>query len=119
MTNSGDGNPAMPDALEVAARQDAYFASNGKLIGPLHGVAFSIKDQYDTFDMRTTGRRTMPPLSSACARRVRLSSPRRTSAKWERPTRGVPSVVRSVILTIRLAALAPRAEAPEPQSPQT
>ena len=44
----------MPDALEVAAQQDAYFASTGKLIGPLHGVVFSIKDQYDTFDMRTT-----------------------------------------------------------------
>src|SRR5437667_795208 len=55
MTDPADNNPAMPDALEVAARQDAYFASTGKLIGPLHGVVFSIKDQYDTFDMRTTG----------------------------------------------------------------
>src|SRR5437867_1847113 len=54
MTDPVDNNPAMPDALEVAARQDAYFASTGKLIGPLHGVVFSIKDQYDTFDMRTT-----------------------------------------------------------------
>jgi amidase len=43
------------DALEVAAQQDAYFASTGKLIGPLHGIVFSIKDQCDTFDMRTTG----------------------------------------------------------------
>ena len=51
---SCDSAPAMPDALEVAARQDAYFASTGKLIGALHGVVFSIKDQYDTFDMRTT-----------------------------------------------------------------
>src|SRR5437016_6898776 len=55
MTDATDDNPAMPDALEVAAQQDAYFASTGKLIGPLHGVVFSIKDQYDTFDMRTTG----------------------------------------------------------------
>ena len=55
MTDPVDNAPAMPDALEVAARQDAYFASTGKLIGPLHGVVFSIKDQYDTFDMRTTG----------------------------------------------------------------
>ncbi len=54
MTDPVDNNPAMPDALEVAAQQDAYFASTGKLIGPLHGVVFSIKDQYDTFDMRTT-----------------------------------------------------------------
>jgi amidase len=55
MTDSVDGDPAMPDALEMAAKQDAYFASTGKLIGPLHGIVFSIKDQYDTFDMRTTG----------------------------------------------------------------
>jgi amidase len=54
ITDPVDGDPAMPDALEVAAQQDAYFTSTGKLIGALHGVVFSIKDQYDTFDMRTT-----------------------------------------------------------------
>jgi len=54
LTDPVDGDPAMPDALEVAAQQDAYFASTGKLIGPLHGVVLSVKDQYDTFDMRTT-----------------------------------------------------------------
>ena len=54
LTDPVDDNPAMPDALEVAAQQDAYFASTGKLIGALHGVVFAIKDQYDTFDMRTT-----------------------------------------------------------------
>src|SRR5260370_36232453 len=54
MTDPVDDDPAMPDALEVAARQNASFASTGKLIGALHGVVFSIKDQYDTFDMRTT-----------------------------------------------------------------
>src|SRR3989475_9030178 len=55
MTDPVDNDPAMPDALEVAAQLDAYFASTGKLLGPLHGVVLSIKDQYDTFDMRTTG----------------------------------------------------------------
>jgi len=54
MTDPVDADPAMPDAVEVAAQQDAYFASTGKLIGPLHGVVFAIKDQYDTVDMRTT-----------------------------------------------------------------
>jgi len=54
MTNTADNDPAMPDALEVAAKEDAYFAANHQLIGPLHGVVFAIKDQYDTFDMRTT-----------------------------------------------------------------
>jgi amidase len=54
MTDAVDDNPSIPDALEVAAQQDTYFASSGKLIGVLHGVVFAIKDQYDTFDMRTT-----------------------------------------------------------------
>src|SRR6266699_164970 len=77
MTDPVDNNPAMPDALEVAARQDADFASTGKLIGPLHGVAFSIKDQYDTFDMRTTGgmdaayANDRPPRDATFVKRVR------------------------------------------------
>ena len=54
MTDAADDDPAMPDALEVAAEQDAYFASTGTLIGPLHGVVMAIKDQFDTYDMRTT-----------------------------------------------------------------
>jgi Asp-tRNA(Asn)/Glu-tRNA(Gln) amidotransferase A subunit family amidase len=54
LTDRVDDDSTMPDALEVAAQQDAYFASTGKLVGPLHGVVFAIKDQYDTFDMRTT-----------------------------------------------------------------
>jgi amidase len=54
LTDPLDNGPGMPDALEMAAAQDAAFASTGKLVGPLHGVVFSIKDQYDTFDMRTT-----------------------------------------------------------------
>ena len=54
MTDKVDADPDMPDALEIAALQDAEFAKTGKLVGPLHGVVMSIKDQYDTFDMRTT-----------------------------------------------------------------
>jgi amidase len=54
MTDLVDNDPAMPDALEVAAAQDAQFAKTGKLVGPLQGVVFSVKDQYNTFDMRTT-----------------------------------------------------------------
>src|SRR5438128_9431701 len=77
MTDSVDSNPAMPDALEAAAQQDAYFASTGKLIGPLHGIVFSIKDQYDTFDMRTTGgmdaayANDRPPDDSTFVKRLR------------------------------------------------
>lgn len=49
-----DDDPNMPDALQVAAELDARFAQTGKLVGPLHGVVLAIKDQYNTFDMRTT-----------------------------------------------------------------
>jgi Asp-tRNA(Asn)/Glu-tRNA(Gln) amidotransferase A subunit family amidase len=54
MTDPVDDDPNMPDALEVAAALDEHFAETGELVGPLHGVVFSIKDAYDTFDMRTT-----------------------------------------------------------------
>lgn len=54
MTDADDNDADMPDALEVAAAQDREFARTGKLVGPLHGVVVGVKDQYDTFDMRTT-----------------------------------------------------------------
>ena len=54
MTDPTDDSPKMPDALETAAAQDRYLKQTGRLIGPLHGVVMAIKDQYDTFDMRTT-----------------------------------------------------------------
>jgi amidase len=54
MTDARDDDPAMPDALEIAAKLDAQFAKTGKLVGPLHGVVIAVKDQYDTVDMRTT-----------------------------------------------------------------
>ena len=54
LTDRADDSRAMPDALEVAAEQDRRFKQSGRLVGPLHGVVMAIKDQYDTFDMRTT-----------------------------------------------------------------
>jgi len=53
-TDSADNDPKMPDALEVARAQDAYFARNGRLVGPMHGIPLAIKDVYDTLDLRTT-----------------------------------------------------------------
>ena len=60
LTDAGDANPALPDALEVAAAQDASFAKTGKLVGPLHGVVMAIKDQYDTAALRTTAGADVP-----------------------------------------------------------
>ena len=54
LTDAADAAASMPDALEVAAAQDRQFAQTGQLVGPLHGVVMAIKDQYDTFDLRTT-----------------------------------------------------------------
>jgi Asp-tRNA(Asn)/Glu-tRNA(Gln) amidotransferase A subunit family amidase len=54
LTDKVDQSSAMPDALEVAAAQDRRFKQTGRLVGPLHGVVIAVKDQYDTFDMRTT-----------------------------------------------------------------
>ena len=54
VTDKADDAANMPDALETAAAQDRQFARTGRFVGPLHGVVLAIKDQYDTFDMRTT-----------------------------------------------------------------
>ncbi|MGC2716238.1 MAG: amidase family protein, partial [Pseudolabrys sp.] len=53
-TDRADNDPKMSDALRVARAQDAYFARTGEFVGPLHGIPFAIKDNYDTVDMRTT-----------------------------------------------------------------
>jgi Asp-tRNA(Asn)/Glu-tRNA(Gln) amidotransferase A subunit family amidase len=77
MTDLIDSNPDMPDALEVAAKQDAYFKSTGKLVGPLHGTVYAVKDWYDTFDMRTTAgadaayANDRPPRDATFIRRMR------------------------------------------------
>jgi amidase len=79
MTDSVDADPTMPDALEVAAAQDAHFKKTGKLVGPLHGVVMAIKDQYDTADMRTTSgadapyANDRPPKDSVFVKRLRDS----------------------------------------------
>jgi Asp-tRNA(Asn)/Glu-tRNA(Gln) amidotransferase A subunit family amidase len=77
MTDSVDADPKLPDALEVAAAQDAYFKRTGKFVGPLQGVVMAIKDQYDTADMRTTSgadapyANDRPPKDSVFVKRLR------------------------------------------------
>lgn len=79
MTDAIDNNPNMPDALEVAKAQDAQFARTGKLVGPLQGMIMAVKDQYDTFDMRTTSgadafyANDRPPEDSTFVERLRAA----------------------------------------------
>jgi len=79
MTDAIDNDPNMPDALEVAAKLDAEFAKTGKLVGPLHGVVIAVKDQFDTFDMRTTSgadafyANDRPPHDATFAQRLRAA----------------------------------------------
>jgi Asp-tRNA(Asn)/Glu-tRNA(Gln) amidotransferase A subunit family amidase len=53
-THTGGDEAKYPDALDRARDLDRYFARTGKFAGPLHGIPIAIKDNYDTFDMRTT-----------------------------------------------------------------
>jgi len=77
LTDTADGTAGMPDALETAAAQDQRFARTGRLVGSLHGVVLAIKDQYDTFDMRTTSgadadyANDRPPDDATFVRRLR------------------------------------------------
>lgn len=77
LTSATDDAPNMPDALETAAEQDRQFAQTGRLVGPLQGVVLAIKDQYDTFDMRTTSGADVdyandrPPADATFVKRLR------------------------------------------------
>jgi len=53
-THTGRDDAKYPDALDRARELDRYFARTGKFAGRLHGIPIAIKDNYDTFDMRTT-----------------------------------------------------------------
>ncbi|HSW30476.1 MAG TPA: amidase family protein [Longimicrobiales bacterium] len=43
-----------PRAIETADSLDALLARTGTLTGPLHGIPFIVKDNFDTHDMPTT-----------------------------------------------------------------
>ncbi|MEX0690509.1 MAG: amidase family protein [Gemmatimonadales bacterium] len=43
-----------PRALATADSLDALLARTGRLAGPLHGIPFIVKDNYDTHDLETT-----------------------------------------------------------------
>ena len=59
--SNNDSGPALhavvtvnPQALDEAAQRDAFFASTGSLVGPLHGVPVLVKDQAESAGIRTT-----------------------------------------------------------------
>lgn len=53
-THSGPDDAKIADALDRAGELDTYFARTGRFAGPLHGIPIAVKDNYDTFDLRTT-----------------------------------------------------------------
>ena len=64
-----------PEAREQARRLDAERAA-GRVRGPLHGIPILLKDNYDTFDMATTGSTLalagwMPPDDAFQVRKLR------------------------------------------------
>lgn len=78
-TDLVDQDPNKPDAIETAKQLDAHFAKTGRLIGPLHCVTAAIKDQFDTFDLRTTDgayvdfANDRPPTDSAVVAKLRAA----------------------------------------------
>ncbi|MFE4955450.1 amidase family protein [Streptomyces sp. NPDC056653] len=64
-----------PRALEAADELDRQYRRSG-LTGPLHGIPVILKDNYDTFDMPTTGgntamRTSVPPTDAFTVDRMR------------------------------------------------
>ena len=120
MTDAVDDDPAMPDALEVAAALDAALrARPASSSGPLHGVVIAIKDQYDTFDMRTTSgadafyANDRPPDDATFVQRLRDAGrdhPRQGQPGRVRVGRRAQLVRRHVLQPVRHRALARRVE---------
>lgn len=65
-----------PNALATADSLDALLRQTGRLTGPLHGIPFIVKDNYDTHDLETTaGSRSLagsiPPDDAFQVRKIR------------------------------------------------
>jgi len=67
-----------PRALEIAAEMDAQYASAPSQVGALHCIPTILKDNFNTFDMPTTGgnltlRESVPPADAFTVDRMRAA----------------------------------------------
>lgn len=65
-----------PHALDTARHKDQAYRSNPTILGPLHGIAVIVKDNYNTADLPTTGgsivlAHTQPPKDCFVVQRLR------------------------------------------------
>jgi len=67
-----------PKAVEVASDKDGQYAANRSGVGPLHCIPVILKDNFNTFDMPTTGgnvsmKTSVPPADAFAVRRLRAA----------------------------------------------
>jgi len=65
-----------PRAMEIAAEMDRQYAANRSGVGPLHCIPIVLKDNFNTFDMPTTGgnirmKSSIPPADAFTVQRMR------------------------------------------------
>jgi Asp-tRNA(Asn)/Glu-tRNA(Gln) amidotransferase A subunit family amidase len=65
-----------PRAMEIAAEMDRQYAANRSGGGPLHCIPIVLKDNFNTFDMPTTGgnismKNSIPPADAFTVQRMR------------------------------------------------
>jgi amidase len=65
-----------PRAMEIAAEMDRQYAANRSGVGPLHCIPVVLKDNFNTFDMPTTGgnismKSSIPPADAFTVQRMR------------------------------------------------
>ena len=65
-----------PTAMEIAAEMDQQYAASRSGVGPLHCIPIVLKDNFNTFDMPTTGgnismKSSIPPADAFTVQRMR------------------------------------------------
>jgi Asp-tRNA(Asn)/Glu-tRNA(Gln) amidotransferase A subunit family amidase len=65
-----------PKAMEIASEMDRQYAANPSSVGPLHCIPIILKDNFNTFDMPTTGgnvsmKHSVPPADAFTVDKMR------------------------------------------------